>query len=812
MHARLRVFWLVFSACFAFAVPPASEAGQNQRGRVEGRIVRSDGTPVEGATVLLAPATASTITDRNGRFEFDNVPAGTYSLAVSLGENSVSIQGVSVSPGAAVAHEETVDWEVGFKEALTVVTTSRRLERIIEAPASVTRLTAAEIEEKASHGQLPKLVEFAPGAQLTQGGIYDYNFNVRGFNSSLNRRVAVLIDGRNPAAAFFGAQEWAAVGYPLDDLASVEMARGPSAALYGANASSGVLNLITKDPRDSQGGLVRATFGQLGTANLDFRWARGLGSQWYAKVAGGLRHSGDFSVSRRGAAEYSVPCPQPQAGSINCLPQEAVFPARIDDNEVFFGSVRADKYFDNGMILAMEGGLADVAGPIIQTGVGRTQVTDSSRPWARFNLSVDRVNLLAAYTGRHAPGQLALSSGTNSTLTSHTFQFEGQTNRSLRQDRIHVVLGASAVFENVDSFDKGRQRQSLLFEPISSQQQALFGQADWQVVPSLKLVLGGRGDFSSLHKFKFSPKASAVYSIAPSHSVRLTYNEAFQVPNDSEFFLQADATGPANLTALNAFCAPFGVDCGFGITRVLAVGNEDLELEQIRTLEGGYKGLVGARALVSADYHRSRASNFITDLLPQLGTPLGRINPNFGPWNAPAGLPPAAAALVRAAAPPTLSNNIDGSNVLAVASYTNFGRVNTQGADFAVNYVFSPEWRGSLTYSWFDFQIENPQPGFESMVLPNSPEHTFSLGLGYSRSRLSADFGMRWVDGFRWAVGAFQGDVEPYSTADLTVNYRLTRVLKVGLNIANVFDDKHWETFGGDILRRRALVSLAYLW
>ena len=50
-----------------------------------------------------------------------------------------------------------------------------------------------------------------PGAEVTQSGIYDYNFNTRGFNSSLNRRVATLIDGRNPAVPFLGAQEWAAM-------------------------------------------------------------------------------------------------------------------------------------------------------------------------------------------------------------------------------------------------------------------------------------------------------------------------------------------------------------------------------------------------------------------------------------------------------------------------------------------------------------------------------------------------------------------------------------------------------------------------
>ena len=124
---------------------------------------------------------------------------------------------------------------------------------------------------------------------MTQSGLYDYNINTRGFNSSLNRRVATLIDGRDPSVPFLGAQEWSAVSFPLDDLANLEMVRGPSAALYGANASSGVLNMTTKAPRDSQGGILRLSFGELNTTNVDLRWAGSLGNEWYVKALGGIR-------------------------------------------------------------------------------------------------------------------------------------------------------------------------------------------------------------------------------------------------------------------------------------------------------------------------------------------------------------------------------------------------------------------------------------------------------------------------------------------------------------------------------------------
>ena len=586
-----------------------------------------------GASVVLNETSATAITGSDGVFAFGGIPSGAYSITMVLGESVVTISDVSVSAGTTTTLEETVDWEVGLVETLIVVASCRRLERVVEAPAAVTRVTEAEIEAEAAHGQLPKLLEFAPGVEVTQSGIYDYNFNTRGFNSSLNRRVATLIDGRNPSVPFLGAQEWAALTFPLDDLAGLELLRGPSAALYGANASSGVLNMTTKAPRFSEGGLVRVAFGELETVNLDFRWAGALGNDWYAKAVGGLRDSGDFTVSRRGAAEYSVPCPPGVTG--DCLPQEAVPLARVNDNQIFFGGVRLDKYLQNGVTLTMEGGLADLAGPAFQTGIGRVQLVDVQRPWARFNVNTDRVNVLAYYTGRQAPEQLALSSGSNLALDTYRFQVEGQTNWSFAEDRVRVVVGGSAGIEDIDSFDESVGRQTLVFEPVDSDQQAIFGQVDWNFTEQLKLVLAGRGDYSSLHDAQFSPKASLVFSPTPEHSLRFTCNEAFQVPNYSEFFLQADAAPPVNLTALNGFCAPFGVTCGFGVTRVLALGNEDLELEEIQTWEIGYKGVIEGRAFVTLDYYTSEASNFVTDLLPQLGTALGRVNATFGPWEGP---------------------------------------------------------------------------------------------------------------------------------------------------------------------------------
>ncbi len=478
---------------------------------------------------------------------------------------------------------------------------------------------------------------------------------------------------------------------------------------------------------------------------------------------------------------------------------------------ISFGGLRADKYLSNGMVATIEGGYADIAGPVLQTGIGRVQVIDATRPWVRANWHADRFNLLAYYGGRKANRQPALASGVNLVLDESAFSVEGQTNWSVAHGKAHLIAGASAGAKAFNSLDPGQNRQTLLFEPVDSRFQAVFGQVDWNVTQRLKLVLAGRGDFNSLHDTQFSPKGAIVYSVDPAHSVRFGYNRAFQVPNLAEFFTQVDAAPPVDLGGLNALCAPFGVSCGFGMTRVLAVGNAGLDVEEIRTWEIGYKGIFRRTALVTMEYYNSVAENFITDLLPQLGTPLGRINPDFGPWQPPPGLPPPIAATIRTQVP-LLSNNVDGSNVLAAASYTNFGRVDTQGIDTGLNYYLTPAWTFSFGYSWFDFRIKDELPGFDSLLVPNSPIHKVSQGLTYRRYPFDGAFNFRWVDGFRWGVGAFQGDVEDYTTIDVVANYALNRNWKIGINVANLLNNDHWEAFGGDLLRRRVLTSLAFEW
>lgn len=786
----------------ALLAPPTWS--QQATGNISGNVSQPNGDPISGVTVVVSELGLVEITDRRGAFAFENVPAGSYTVSFSLGDNSAT-KITEVMAGATAEIAEEVDWDFSFAETITVVSASRRRERIVEAPAAVTLVSEEQIAQSAATGQLAKVLEFTPGVEATQSGIFDYNLNTRGFNSSLNRRVQPLVDGRDPTVPFLGSTEWQFLGN-MQDLASVELVRGPSSALYGANAFNGVLNLTTKAPADSLGGQFRLTGGEQSTIRADLLWSTPLGKDWYLKLNANYAEGDDFTLDRRAGGEY--------AG----LPRELAKPSNEYDSTNF--SLRFDHDFDNGLLLTIEGGQFDGTGSTVVTGIGRVNVHDVQRPWARVNLSGQHFNVLSYFNGRESPDQLALASGGRIFLDTDNHKIEAQTNWDFNQSKIRLVAGASYKKDNIDSRnDQGIE--TLVFAPIDEDFTGVFAQLDFDLLDNLKLVLAGRYDDSSLYDSQVSPKAALVWSVNPNNTLRFTYNEAFQVANYSEFFLDAPTAFPGvrPITSIDlsgieaALCTPFGISCGFDQpVRVRAVGNKDLDLEEIQGFEIGYSGILGKKAFLTVDYYNNQLTNFITDLL---ANPFGSINPNFGPYRAPAGHPlgDVLVQTLAASLPPSvfpfLSNNVDGTPIFALASYTNAGRVDTQGVDLGLNVYLKPQWVFDFSYSWFDFTIKDSGP---EEIQPNAPENKFSTGLTYNGGKLAASLKYRWVDDFFWAAGAFAGPVESYSVVDLSGSYRLNDRIEIGLNVANLFDDNHYESFGGDLLERRALANILFRW
>ncbi len=413
-------------------------------------------------------------------------------------------------------------------------------------------------------------------------------------------------------------------------------------------------------------------------------------------------------------------------------------------------------------MLTIEGGTADLSGPTFLTGIGRVQVTDVQRPWGRLNFNTTHLNFLGYYDQRKAKDQIALASGGRLFEDSSNLHGEIQGNVGFAGDRGFLVGGVAFHQQKVDTANAAGV-QTLMSEAKDEHQEAVFGQVEYNFTDSFKAVVAARVDKSTLHDTEVSPKGSLVWSATPNHTFRLTYNEAFQVANYSEFFLQAPTIVPGttisalNLSAIETALRPLlgGTSLGFSRIPVLALGNKDLDVEKIKSYELGYNAILGRKAYLTIDYYQSNIENFVTDLLGNVSVVNGqvvRVNPSFRAYAPPSTLSAQAQATVlgalRANLPASLfallSNLPNGQPIIALASYTNAGEVDTQGVDVGLNYYFNDKWLFDFSYSWFDFDVKSQFQG--DKLLPNAPENKFSAGLSYTGNRFAGSLKYRWTD------------------------------------------------------------------
>jgi iron complex outermembrane receptor protein len=143
---------------------------------------------------------------------------------------------------------------------LEVTSVSRRTEVRGEAAAAVYVITQEDIRRSGATS-IPELLRNVPGLNVARLDANKWAITSRGFNDRFANKLLVLIDGRSVYTPLFAGTYWHAQNLILEDIERIEVIRGPGGALWGANAVNGVINIITKSARDTQGGLWSGIYG-----------------------------------------------------------------------------------------------------------------------------------------------------------------------------------------------------------------------------------------------------------------------------------------------------------------------------------------------------------------------------------------------------------------------------------------------------------------------------------------------------------------------------------------------------------------------
>src|ERR1700761_1762298 len=157
---------------------------------------------------------------------------------------------------------------------IDVTTASKEPVKASQTPAAIYVITGEDIR-RAGATSIPEALRLAPGVEVARIDANNWSVGIRGFGSDLTRSVLVLIDGRTVYTPLFAGTNWDVQNTNMDDIDRIEVVRGPGGNIWGPNAVDGVINIITKNSKDTQGMQVSAGGGNEEQGFLNFRYGGG---------------------------------------------------------------------------------------------------------------------------------------------------------------------------------------------------------------------------------------------------------------------------------------------------------------------------------------------------------------------------------------------------------------------------------------------------------------------------------------------------------------------------------------------------------
>jgi len=165
----------------------------------------------------------------------------------------------------------------------SVTSVSKKATSLNQSPAAISVVTWDDIR-RLGITTLPEALRLVPGLDVARVGADQWAISSRGFNSQYSNKLLVLMDGRSVYTPGFGGVYWNTQDMVLDDLERIEVIRGPGATLWGANAVNGVINITSKNSRDTQGWLASTSFGTEDQPSVSLRYGGAIGGNFHYRA------------------------------------------------------------------------------------------------------------------------------------------------------------------------------------------------------------------------------------------------------------------------------------------------------------------------------------------------------------------------------------------------------------------------------------------------------------------------------------------------------------------------------------------------
>ncbi len=846
---RLLPVWIVAAMALGLVLGLTLPAVAQTAGSITGTIVDESGGTLPGTTVTLTGGglNRSVVTNAEGKYRFVNVSDGTYTVAGNLTgfgsatKNDVKVAGKETEVGAMTL-------AIVLRGEEVVVTASKVESQLVDAPATISVVSSETIASSPAQNY-GDLLRSVPGLNIIQMSARDVNITSRQATSTLSNSQLTLLDGRSIYLDFFGLVLWDLVPSNPADIKQIEVVRGPASAVWGANAMTGVVNILTKSPREAEGGSITLNAGMFSgdsfrtdaagnkteisgdtghTYGGQFTYAGVPNEDWSYRLSAGYNKSDAFArpQGQVPASKHPFDINLPEGGgTYPNFGNEGTKQPKAD--------LRLDRELGDGEAkLSFSGGYAGTSG-IVHTGIGPFRLEDDSY-LAYGRLGYTRGGLkVAAFVNNldgKAPNLLsvdATGAPIQLNFVTRTFDFEVGNSH---------VLGADSAVQHVISYG-GNVRKNTFDISIAK---GAEDRNDWGVylqdeifVGQFRFVLGGRVDkFGSVPDRIFSPRLSAIFKPAEDHAIRVSYNKAFRAPSTINNFLDVNIVQPVDLRAVVTALGPLGplvqpilaptATGGLFPLTVRAAGSDvvgnSLREESVTAYEVGYTGTFNGQTTVGAAFYINDSNNNINFITSPLETRF---------FYSAAAMPPGFERL------PTLPSNLLGipgpvrgvqlgqlllSGALAnrlpnTFTYMNIGKLRQKGLELSVDHAFDREISVFANYS-YQWDPETRGANDDGREYPISevgvpPHHRFNAGINLNYSRWLAAVNVNYTSEAFWSdvLGdEFHGTTPDFTMLNATLGLKfldgkLTTSVK-GVNLLNKDVQQH---IFGDILRRQVV-------